>query len=216
MATLLQVYNAALDAMGQKGTLVTVDDVTPSCQALNRAFPFAIAEFLRAHPWNWATHEATLTEPSGITSFDWDHVFDLPADYVTILRLNGNDVEGDPGDYYEIRGRHLLTDEAEAEVVYIRKPTDTGSGDIISTTDLLASSDPMAVRALVTLLASLAVPAIRSDGMEAAISLKQQYLTVDLSQAQMHDGNERSSVRYNPVARSQVIAARNGTYFENL
>jgi hypothetical protein len=146
--TLLQLYNRALDMVGQPGRLTSITDVTPTCETLNRAIEFAFTEFVRTHDWNWAKVDVALvatTDPA----FGWAHAFTLPTNYVAAVELNDIVVWGVPGDLYEIRAGLLLTDAATANLVYIRKPIATTSPSVTFATAaeaMLAVMDPLAVK----------------------------------------------------------------------
>lgn len=215
--TLLQLFNRALDMVGQPGRLSSISEVTPTCETLNRAIEFAFTEFVRTHDWNWAKADVVLVAATDPV-FGWEHAFTLPADYVSAVELNDIVVWGVPGDLFEIRAGLLLTDAATANLVYIRRPIASVTDDDppVTTTfaqaaeAMLAVMDPMAIRALATLLASEVAPAIRQDGQDLASGLYNRYLSVDLPRAQANDGNEGSPARIDVRAKSKVLAARYG------
>lgn len=210
--TLLQLFNRALDMVGQPGRLTSVSEATPTCETLNRAVEFAFTEFVRTHDWNWAKADAVLVATTDPT-FGWEHAFTLPADYVSAVELNDIVVWGVPGDLFEVRAGLLLTDAATANLVYVRRPIATTSPAVTflaAAETMLGKMDPMAVRALATLLASEVAPAIRQDGQDLASGLYNRYLSVDLPRAQANDGNEGSPARIDVRAKSKVLAARYG------
>jgi hypothetical protein len=214
--TLLQLYNRALDMVGQPGRLTSISDVTPTCEALNRAIEFVFTEFVRTHDWNWAKADVALVATTDPT-FGWENAFTLPADYVAAVELNDIVVWGIPGDLYEIRAGLLLTDAATANLVYIRKPIATTSPSVTfaqAAEAMLAVMDPLAVRALSTLLASEVAPAVRQDGQDLSSGLYNRYLSVDLPRAQANDGNEGAPARIDVRARSKVLGARYGSNVE--
>ena len=208
MATTIQAYNRALDLIGQKGTLTSIAVVSPSCEALNRAFGLVLEEFIRTHRWSWATKRATLVATT-TPAFGWGHAFTLPADYVVAAELNGEDVWGKSGDSFVVESGVLLTDADTAELVYQAKPSVT-AGLAVATEAMIGRMDPLAFRAFCTLLAAEVAPVIRNDGRELALNLTQQYQQIDLPNAQNNDGSEARTERADLRLDSRLLAARNG------
>ena len=212
MATTLQAYNRALDLIGQKGTLTTIATVSPSAEALNRAFGFVLEEFIRTHRWSWATRRVALVATT-TPAFGWTHAFTLPADYVVAAELNGEDVWGKSGDSFVVESGVLLTDANAAELVYQRKPIATADPAVTlaqAQEAMMAIMDPLAFRAFCTLLAAEVAPVIRKDGRELALNLMQQYQQVDLANAQNNDGSEARMERPDFRRDSLLLRARGG------
>ena len=212
MATTLQAYNRALDLIGQKGTLTSIAVVSPSCEALNRAFGLVLEEFIRTHRWSWATKRAALVATTA-PAFGWGHAFTLPADYVVAAELNGEDVWGKSGDSFVVESGVLLTDADTAELVYQAKPVATASPAVTlaqAQEAMIGRMDPLAFRAFCTLLAAEVAPVIRNDGRELALNLTQQYQQIDLPNAQNNDGSEARTERPDLRLDSRLLAARNG------
>ena len=212
MATTLQAYNRALDLIGQKGTLTSIAVVSPSCEALNRAFGLVLDEFIRTHRWSWATKRATLTATTA-PAFGWGHAFTLPADYVVAAELNGEDVWGKSGDSFVVESGVLLTNANAAELVYQAKPIATMTPSVTlaqAQEAMIGRMDPLAFRAFCTLLAAEVAPVIRNDGRELALNLMQQYQQVDLANAQNNDGSEARMERPDFRRDSLLLRARGG------
>ena len=212
MATTLQAFNRALDLIGQKGTLTSIAVVSPSCEALNRAFGLVLEEFIRTHRWSWATKRATLTATTA-PAFGWGSAFTLPDDYVVAAELNGEDVWGKSGDSFVVESGVLLTDADAAELVYQAKPIATSDPAVTlaqAQEAMMALMDPLAFRAFCTLLAAEVAPVIRNDGRELALNLMQQYQQVDLANAQNNDGSEARMERPDFRRDSLLLRARGG------
>lgn len=212
MATTLQAYNRALDLIGQKGTLTSIAVVSPSCEALNRAFGLVLEEFIRTHRWSWATKRVALVATTA-PAFGWGSAFTLPADYVVAAELNGEDVWGKSGDSFVVESGVLLTDADAAELVYQAKPiaTTTPSVTLAQAQEaMIGRMDPLAFRAFCTLLAAEVAPVIRNDGRELALNLMQQYQQVDLANAQNNDGSEARMERPDFRRDSLLLRARGG------
>ena len=212
MATTIQAYNRALDLIGQKGTLTSIAVVSPSCEALNRAFGLVLEEFIRTHRWSWATKRVALVATTA-PAFGWGSAFTLPADYVVAAELNGEDVWGKSGDSFVVESGVLLTDADAAELVYQAKPiaTTTPSVTLAQAQEaMIGRMDPLAFRAFCTLLAAEVAPVIRNDGRELALNLMQQYQQVDLANAQNNDGSEARMERPDFRRDSLLLRARGG------
>ena len=212
MATTLQAYNRALDLIGQKGTLTSIAVVSPSCEALNRAFGLVLEEFIRTHRWSWATKRVALVATTA-PAFGCGSAFTLPADYVVAAELNGEDVCGKSGDSFVVESGVLLTDADAAELVYQAKPiaTTTPSVTLAQAQEaMIGRMDPLAFRAFCTLLAAEVAPVIRNDGRELALNLMQQYQQVDLANAQNNDGSEARMERPDLRRDSLLLRARGG------
>ena len=213
MATTLQVYNRALDLIGQKGTLTSIAVASPSCEALNRAFGMVLEEFIRTHRWSWATKRVALVAASTAPAFGWESAFTLPADYVVAAELNGEDVWGKSGDSFVVESGVLLTDADAANLVYQRKPVATVSPAVTlaqAQEAMVGLMDPLALRALCTLLAAEVAPVIRNDGQDLAITLMNRYMQMDLTNAQNNDGSEGRKERPDVRLDSRLLRARGG------
>ena len=212
MATTLQAYNRALDLIGQKGTLTSIAVVSPSCEALNRAFGLVLEEFIRTRRWSWATKRVALVATTA-PAFGWGSAFTLPADYVVAAELNGEDVWGKSGDSFVVESGVLLTAADAAELVYQAKPIATADPAVTlaqAQEAMIGRMDPLAFRAFCTLLAAEVAPVIRNDGRELALNLMQQYQQVDLANAQNNDGSEARMERPDFRRDSLLLRARGG------
>jgi hypothetical protein len=215
-AAQLLVCNQALDLLGED-PIASLTEANPRADAANRNFTQTLVRVLREAYWNFAKYRATLVAAAN-PSFGWARAFTLPADFVSFFQLNGTD--GWPGDYYEIEGGLLFTDETAADIQYIRKPTAAGPWTVAS---MLAVADPIFVDLVALLLAAKMAPILRKDAVESvkkdgtqvlrkdgtqeALRLMQLYAQT-LTAAKMKDANERKAVRYDPASESRFVASR--------
>jgi hypothetical protein len=121
--------------------------------------------------------------------------FQLPANFISMVELNGVPVSGTLGEDWEIEGDKLLTDAAEAKVRFIGYDEDTHNWD------------PLFVNAVVVNLASKIALLIRKDDALAQ-ALLSEYQRVSLPQARMKDGNERKRKRFDPWEDSRFVQSR--------
>jgi len=209
MATQLEVFNRALDLLGSE-PLDTLTDEQPRQYTLNRHWDAALHELLRAYPWNWAKKREELSAESPAPDYGWAYRYPLPDDYLLIVGFNEEDVYTE-SDLFEIEGGFIMTDEDEAQIEYIAKPTDgSGSGiDADWTTEaLLARMDPLAVNALVTLLAAKAAPKIVQDGLGIGDALLSRYYNSDIIRARYRNIVEANRPAMFPPTASTWTNAR--------
>lgn len=215
-AAQLLVCNQALDLLGED-PILALTEANPRAEAANRNWSQTLVRVLRETFWNFAKQRATLVATTN-PSFGWDRAFTLPTDFVSLYQLNG--IDGLPGDFYELEGGLLLTDETTAKIQYVRKPTAAGPWTVAS---LLAVADPLFIDLVAMLLAAKMAPTLRKDEVEAVKKDGTQVLRKDgtqeamrlmemynraLTGAKMKDANERKSVRYDPASESRFIGSR--------
>ena len=209
MPTQLDVYNAALDLLGEPA-LTTIDQVGPEVPLLDRQWDFALPELLRQFPWNWAKKRDDLESASPAPSYGWEARYPLPDDFVTLLAIN-EETRLTPGSDYEIEGVYLMTDSDAANIEYIAKPTD-GSGSLIdedwTTEAMLNRMDPLALNALVTLLAAKIATRISKDGLATSDALLNRYYNNDLVKARVRNQREAKKPYVWPSRTSNWLTAR--------
>lgn len=127
MASQVGIVNSALIKLGAD-TITAMGENSKEARRANAQWDKLRQEVLRGHPWNFAKGRAALAALAEDPAFGWGKQFQLPADCLRALYLD--DGEGRPLDVaWEIEGRKLLTNEAEANLAYIRDVTDTGAFD---------------------------------------------------------------------------------------
>lgn len=155
-----------------------------------------------ANPGETVADNSTVYEWDGIEpDFGWDWSFPLPSDFLSVVGVN-EDYVSTPSDLWEIESGRLLIDDSAADLEYIYFPSDT------ATDTFLAGMDPLALNALVTLLASKIATRLAKDGRTLALSLTQQYLQTDLPRARVKAANEQKAAPRLPGFDSQSLAAR--------
>jgi hypothetical protein len=190
------ICNNAIGRIGAQRIMSIDDQDSKSARICKNAYEMTLREVLRLGVWNFAKDRATLAELSTTPAFGWAKQFQLPTDYIRLLKLNGVDVNNDgTGDFFEIEGRKLLTDADAAQIQYIKFVDDPNQYDALF------------VEALVVLLASkIAVP-IRQDE-PLAQSLTAEFLRIKLPTARKTDANEKKGRRYDPASESRFVNAR--------
>ena len=127
MASKTDISNSALARIGEP-PIMSLDDNTPRARACKREFELAVREVSRRHVWKTLKGRTELTELSTEPEFGWDAQYQLPSDFIRIVRLNGYDTDF-VQDLYDIEGSVLLTDADEAKIEYIKYVEDTSQYD---------------------------------------------------------------------------------------
>lgn len=194
MATQLSVCNSALAMIGD--SRVTSTEFTagtlPRVIEVKEQFWLALDELLRSHLWPFAKARETLSEGDE-PEFGWEHSFDLPEGFITIISLNEADIYSRL-DYFEIEGSSLLTDETEAKIVFIKRPDEDDIDEFLS------FMDPLAVTAFITLLAAK-VATKQTDGQEKSAQLLNRYYNYELPRARTRSANETKRPVNDPDSR---------------
>jgi hypothetical protein len=73
---------------------------------------------LRGHTWKFAMSRAALSLDTGVPAFEWAHQYELPSNLLRFVGLYEVTAA------YALEGNMLLTDEAEANIWYIKQVTD--------------------------------------------------------------------------------------------
>ena len=199
----LDLANLALAELGEPpvAEVDSASTTSPVARVLGRTWDFALKQFLREFPWGWAKTRAALTVASATPLFEWDRQVELPDDFITILSINEMTVSR-PGDWWEIEGGMLLTDNVGSddtvfiEYIYFPSATDTDT--------FVARMDPLAAQALAVLWAARIAPTIVRDGGNRSAMLMQQYQTMYLPRARIRAIGERKNPY--PGARTESLA----------
>lgn len=132
--------------------------------------------------------------------YEWNHRFQLPADFLRALELNGVDCwDNFNGDLFEIYGRFLYTDHQLCDLKYVGYSEDA------------TLYDSAFIGALLMLLAARIATPIRKDDGQLAAQLEQIYIMEALPTARRLNGNEGHRRRYEPGSQSRFIRSRWGS-----
>lgn len=192
--TQTQICNLALGRIGAQGIMDIGDDLK-GAKACRNAFEATVREVASLGDWRCLKKRATFAKLATAPAFEWAYQYQLPADFISLVELNGVEYHGQPSDDWEVEGKVLLTDAEEAKVTYIAYVEDCTAWDSLFTD------------AVVVLLASkISVPMRQDEGMAQA--LKEEFLRSALPKARTKNGNNRRRLRFNPCAESRFLAAR--------
>ncbi|MEF2144356.1 MAG: hypothetical protein V3573_02825 [Desulfovibrionaceae bacterium] len=122
MATsVIEICNNALQDLGED-PIASLEEGNKAARLCNQRWPSTRDAVLRAHPWNCAMAQAELASNLGAPIWKWQSRFELPADFLRIVKVVGR-LEQDI-QRWEIQGRHILCDEeAPLFISYICRET---------------------------------------------------------------------------------------------
>lgn len=190
-----QICNQALARVGAQRIMDINDADSKSARVCLNVFEATVREVASAGDWKCLKKRGTFSKLAQAPAFEWAFQYQLPADFISLVELNGVDYHGQVSDDWEIEGNVLLTDADVAKVRYIAYVEDTTVWDALFTD------------AIVVLLASkIAVPIRQDEGLAQA--LKEEFLRSALPKARTRNGNNRRRMRFNPCAESRFLAAR--------
>ncbi len=197
----ITVCNAALARLGE-ARISDLEEDTAAGRACALNLPLARDEVLRAHWWNFATERAELSRLAEAPLFGYAYAYQLPVQCLRVLEVNGVSGSGAPDAEWEIEGGKLLSDEPGVHVRFIKQVTDL---------DLF---DPLALEALVVLMAAKVAPAIQGGSTAKAAELKEEFVRMVAPLARRVDGNESRRARENlmhaMLEGSRALRARGG------
>lgn len=128
-----EIANRALDAIGAD-TIGSINDLTKPAQLCNRLFSPLRDSLLRRHPWNFASVRAVLPALATGPAWGFANSFQLPADYIRIVRVNVSD----PTTPYKVENGTIATNAgAPLGILYVQRIDDPGQFDALFTDALV-------------------------------------------------------------------------------
>ena len=141
--TKINIVNRALGLLGAEFISSLTED-TKSARFSNELFDDTRDALFRQHPWNCCIKRASLSKTSNTPAFYFTSEFQLPADWIRIVKPEDDQVE------YKIEGDKLVTETDTFKCTYIFR------NETISTYDALLI-DVLAIK----LAANLAMPLLQ-------------------------------------------------------
>jgi hypothetical protein len=195
MPSKTDIANMALGRVGAQRIMDLNDDSSKSARVVRDFFEASVREVSRLAEWQCLKQRATLTRLAQAPEFGWTYAYQLPVEFIRLVKLNGVDYRGQPGDDHEVEGRTLLTDHEEAKIEFIAYKEET------------ADYDPLFVKAIVAKLAAeIAVPIRQDEGLAAR--LMQEFEQIALPKARVKSSGERKLKRFDPTAECSFTQAR--------
>lgn len=183
MTTETEICNVALTFLGEE----VIGDIADNVQCV-LYYPTCRDHLLRKHTWNFAEKRQTLAQITAGPIFEFKYKFQLPNDYIKVIRLYNDDTE------YRIEGKTLLTNSSSVKLIYTARIIDPNV------------FDSMFITALQFRLASyLAI------GLKQSNSLFDQfrnYAEEEVFNAQVKDSQEGTPIRAQPT--HNILSSRRG------
>lgn len=129
MSSKLDIANEALGRIGQQVVIIALTDNSVSARLCLQFIDSSIREVLRECRWKSARKRVALSQLTATPAFGPAYQYQLPVDYIRIVRFNDTDFCSFTPELFTVEGRVLLTDDSVADVTYIADLT-YGSNDI--------------------------------------------------------------------------------------
>ena len=118
--TVVGICNSALLKVGAE-RISSLSDDNKRAIAVNEQWTKIRDEVLQDHPWNFALTRADLAVDATAPEWGFVYRYPLPSDCLRVLKTEEDDYGRTP---WKVEGRYLLTDYAEAKILYIASITD--------------------------------------------------------------------------------------------
>jgi len=176
MATEVSICSNALRRLGDSPITSLTED-SERARLCNAFYEPSRDAILRSHTWNFAINRATLAKLSSAPAFEYAFQYALPTDpfCLRVLKMEFEDYEFKVENLAG-QGRVLLTNEGEANIIYIARVTDPSLFDSMFVDVLTAK-----------LAVDLAYPVTNSTGLQAQM---QKLFERKLSDARSLDSTE--------------------------
>jgi hypothetical protein len=115
----VQICNLALSKIGDEFSISAIGEDGREGEQCELFFQHTRDHILQSHPWNFAIGRSALSQDATSPAFEYTNQFLLPGDFLRALSLYN---EQEP---FKIEGDRLLTDASTANLVYIKKVTNT-------------------------------------------------------------------------------------------
>lgn len=135
--TQTEIANLALLKLG-KNPITTIEDKSDHhASIIKQTWPLLRDSELRNHAWLFAISRASLPALAEAPAFGFNFAYQLPADYLRLVSVNGETMPYDPSVYspdayvcWQVEGRKILTNfDAPIQVRYLRREEDTSLWD---------------------------------------------------------------------------------------
>ena len=131
MSSVVDIANMALSNIGDSATVSNLTPPEGSAQATHcaRFYPMARDSLLELHDWAFATRRATLALLSDAPAFGYAYAYQAPNDMLKARFVVDPSLPGTPVDFVvedDGTNKTILTDQANAAMLYTMRVTDTG------------------------------------------------------------------------------------------
>src|SRR5574340_877312 len=127
MASKIDIFNMALSHIGQSKTVADLNENSPARRACSRFYDTDLDILLSEFDWRFATRSVVLAN-IGSPPTNWAYRYRYPNDCLKAIRLvvpgirDPQEAEEIPFEViWESSGRSIITDQADAELLYITR-----------------------------------------------------------------------------------------------
>lgn len=196
MASKVSIANLALTSLGDV-RLTSLTDDNETARKVNAIFDLKAEELLSIYPWSFAKQTVALALLPDAPLYRWQKAFQLPADIMRLLEINGQDIERIP---HEVIGKTLLISQDTVLIKYIKRITNV---EDFPPYFVMAFSAYMAMELAYPITQSVSM----ADGMAKTFSVK-------LATAKSIDA--QSGGDYRKVRQSDILLIRGRRDFDGL
>lgn len=122
MATTTQICNLALIKIGNV-RISDINDGSVNANICKDYYAFCRQMILQEFHWSFAIKRVNLAESSTAPEFTYARKFPLPSDCLTVIAINPEN-EWVMGDNFTIEDRHILTNDDDVNLIYLRDVED--------------------------------------------------------------------------------------------
>jgi hypothetical protein len=119
MASDTEIANVALRLIGAT-PITSLTDGSDTANVIDDIYSEIRDDLLSSHPWNFATKRVQLAESATTPSFEFDHAYVLPADWLRTISVHDNDAGHGTVLYRaeQVNGQTVLV--ASSDALYLR------------------------------------------------------------------------------------------------
>jgi hypothetical protein len=147
MADEVGICNAALQLIKHSKVITSLEQGTKEANACEVIFTEMRDALLEMHNWNFASERVKLGQLSTTPAFGWTYEYQLPADFIRVVKVSDNVDERGKTPYKLEKGKV----RADAEDIYLRYVTREEDPNLMPATFRLALSKLLASRLAVSL-----------------------------------------------------------------
>lgn len=125
-----EICNIALGHLGE-ARITSVNEDTVASRACALHYETTRDEVLRSHRWNFAQARAVLSAIAETPAFGWSYQYQLPADCLRVLEVNGSEAGDVISSEFIVEGRRILTNADEVRLVYGKRVTNVSEYDAL-------------------------------------------------------------------------------------
>ncbi|KKL62020.1 hypothetical protein LCGC14_2189410 [marine sediment metagenome] len=126
MVSTIDVVNVALRRIGSSRIVALTED-SASATVANDLFDEVLDDLLRQHAWNFATKRAKLAQLVSEPTFEFDHAYTMPPNWIRTVSVHPNSAGAGTMFYREEQlddKRVILTSADEVFLRYVSRVTD--------------------------------------------------------------------------------------------